>query len=248
VAESARTPGYRSSIPRKPISDPAALFDLATGGLRALTGLIGKLDPGQVLYSTRTGSMGIRGTGFDLYYENPAYVRVWSGEVVFCAGGGDSGCGAGGVRVVEGQILRVEPGSDPEFIDTVPAGFDWPDDTRPDRFDIDLERLFASREHDFARAGMLVSVYDGHVVMYPLTPIPPGADIRDVHDGLEGVDIGAGESLFSDGTVIYRLDNAPLIQYLDPTVKPGSVFESNADIFALFPDASGSGGMMCTLE
>jgi hypothetical protein len=43
-----------------------AFFRLLKGGLRSMTGLLGKRNPGSVLWATPVSTIGIRGTGFDL--------------------------------------------------------------------------------------------------------------------------------------------------------------------------------------
>lgn len=58
------------------------LLNLATGGARVLTGLIGKLRPEKFKLVTPVATMGVRGTGFDTYFDTQTYVNVWQGAVV----------------------------------------------------------------------------------------------------------------------------------------------------------------------
>ena len=44
----------------------SVVFQPLSGGLRAVTGLIGKRNPGRVKYTTRVATIGIRGTSLDL--------------------------------------------------------------------------------------------------------------------------------------------------------------------------------------
>lgn len=57
------------------------LLRLIKGGARTLTGLIGQANPDQFKLKTPVATMGIRGTGFDTYYDQQVYVTVWQGGV-----------------------------------------------------------------------------------------------------------------------------------------------------------------------
>lgn len=59
------------------------LFNLVSGGARTLTGLIAKSNPQKFKLKTLVATMGVRGTGFDTYFENQTqtYVNVWQGGV-----------------------------------------------------------------------------------------------------------------------------------------------------------------------
>ncbi len=78
-------------------SAASALFSLLRGGLRAVTGLVGKLKPKGYRMRTRFSTIGIRGTGYDLLctglcaYGDPSnldlpkgdglYASVWKGTI-----------------------------------------------------------------------------------------------------------------------------------------------------------------------
>lgn len=63
------------------------LLDLVKGGVRTLTGSIAKANPREFKVKTPVAIMGIRGTGFDTYYDGQTYVTVWQGAVTANQGG-----------------------------------------------------------------------------------------------------------------------------------------------------------------
>ena len=73
---------------------PAQAFRLVVGGLRFVTGLIGKQQPASIRILTPTATVGIRGTDLDVLVRETAlvdvlpgtYVQVNSGAVVLTAG------------------------------------------------------------------------------------------------------------------------------------------------------------------
>jgi hypothetical protein len=54
---------------------------LVKGGIRAVTGIIGEANKQNVTIKTPTATMGIRGTDFQLYYDNRLYISVLDGAV-----------------------------------------------------------------------------------------------------------------------------------------------------------------------
>jgi len=65
------------------------LLSLAKGGVRTLTGRIGKSNPKDFKLKTPSATMGIRGTGFDTQIQNggQTFVNVWQGGVIANQGG-----------------------------------------------------------------------------------------------------------------------------------------------------------------
>jgi hypothetical protein len=230
-------------------------MNLLKGGLRMLTGAIGNANPNAVRVRTANGTIGIRGTGFDIFTENPTYTHVWQGEVIFCTQ--EDGLEAkrnllevctGASQVLQtGQSLRADAGT-LQLLNQLPAQINWGGELRPDDFKVDLEKLFGARDHDFGKAGLVLSVYDGHVIMFPLFDLPEGMELRPFLKTLEGMNLGVGESLFTNGQETYRLEFSPLIHLFDETIRPGDLNEVFAETAALFPLAMGSDGQMCTLD
>lgn len=90
--------------------------DLLKGGLRAVTGLIGKADPKKIKYTAGTTTIGIRGTTFELANitsgtNSGVYVRVETGQVNVANRGG-------AVDVFPNQIIKVEGNKAPVEIDS----------------------------------------------------------------------------------------------------------------------------------
>ena len=109
----------------KPQED-AFLFSLLRGGLRAVTGLVGKRNRDRYLMNTATATVGIRGTTFSAddctgqrdgdcaRLQQAVYVGVSDGEVVVRNAEGELALGAGQF----GQIAR---GEKPLFLSTDPG-------------------------------------------------------------------------------------------------------------------------------
>ncbi len=64
-------------------AEGSAIFRLFKGGLRALSGLIGKSNPRAVKYSTPVATIGIRGTGFDLQCQGSCVEQTSASSNVF---------------------------------------------------------------------------------------------------------------------------------------------------------------------
>lgn len=157
-----------------------ALFRLVRGGLRAVTGLIGKQNRRGFRLATTTATIGIRGTGFDAYAgvncdEGRAaagvagsatpeaedaciYVNVWDGAVDVE--------GRSDLAVETGETAFVDNAfSDPALLDQTPAFIAEDDTPRPDTVETDLEALFGVTPADPDADGLYVSVFDGEVVV-----------------------------------------------------------------------------------
>jgi hypothetical protein len=85
--------------PQKP-EQGGFVSTLLKGGMRAVSGLIGELNPKDVQVKTATATVGIRGTDFDLFFDGKLYMTVRrgaiaatndAGEKVFTADGQASG-------------------------------------------------------------------------------------------------------------------------------------------------------------
>ena len=140
------------------------LVSLLRGSVRALTGLIGKANHGNVGFSTATATIGIRGTGFDV---------VCTGA---CAGEpGDANAGLtlwtwlGAIEVGQpgqtalqvlqaGQGLFIPASGAIVPITNEPAS----DSPRPDQVDVPAQ-LFSERAVSDASEGLFVFVRDGHI-------------------------------------------------------------------------------------
>jgi hypothetical protein len=179
----------------------SAVFRLIKGGMRAITGYIGKKNKKAYKVKTPTATIGIRGTGYDL---------VWLGA---CTGGG--GCGlsgsvwsgaifakneAGEFELLENQSFQIRLiDATVLFIDTPPV-FNVP---RPDEVNIDFDALFSQQENDVP-SGLYVNTREGQVFMK-----------RDDGQVIEMIP-GQGGFVSMDGSVIVKLEQPKAFQTGDP--------------------------------
>lgn len=151
----------------------SALFSLLRGGLRTVTGLIGKLRPKSYSMRTSIATIGIRGTGYDLLCTGPcafdgstsnldlpngdgAYGNVWKGV----------GINMGGLNIDNGQAGFIQDGnSAPIKLPEVPDFFKNNPVPTPDTIKVDESTLFADAPAQKVEAGVYVSVKDGKVTL-----------------------------------------------------------------------------------
>lgn len=204
----------------------SAALRLLKGGMRALTGLIGKKHPQGYQVHTTTATIGIRGTGFDALCsgvcESDAssrqpgakpgpfgglLVNAWQDTVIVRNA-------AGSFTVVEGQTVHVASESDPPaYLDAVPDVMRDAPGPRPDDIRIDFEQLFGQPQ--VPGIGLYVLVKDGVIVLA---------------QGERVLELQRGESAyagFAPGD-LYRLPAPPpVLQFfetqLPPLAPPGSL-------------------------
>jgi hypothetical protein len=214
--------------------------ELLKGGLRSLTGNIGKQNPDGFKVVTSSATMGIRGTGFDVLYKNPTWVNVWSGAVDFEYKDGSilvGRCGqseSGTPTIAPAgacNIAKYDGSKAPEYLKDLPEFMRWPSATRPDHAQfVGLHLImFDAREHDFSTPGLYVTTYDGHI-------------------RVKEIDIGAYEALFSDGNITYRLKKIPPFQWNDPYPKPGEFNERLFELFGFSGTSGGGGANQCEVQ
>lgn len=178
---------------------------LIKGGVRVVTGLIGRVNRDNYKFSMSGATIGIRGTGFDAWCNGPcaegaanfgatpnqpldgAGVFVWAGEVVLVSPGGSFT-----VAINQAAIIARESGK-PVRILTIPAAVEKNDAPRPDTVPVDIDKLFEEAEGG-GDAGLYVTVHDGHVILAR---------------GEQKIDLGKGESGFSNDQILARLAITP---------------------------------------
>ena len=118
---------------------------------------------------------------------NGAGVYVWSGEVVMVGPGGSFT-----VAVNQAAMLAQQTGK-PVRIMNIPAAVQQNEAPRPDTVPVDLDKLFdeAAASDD---PGLYVTVHDGQVILAK---------------GDQAVDLGKGESGFTDNQILVRLAATP---------------------------------------
>lgn len=196
-------------------------FGLLKGGIRALTGLIGKAKPASVRFTTSTATVGVRGTDLQMRCEG--------------AGAGEAGAGAPVdgcfVTTLQGAVA-VSSRAAPEVEVLVPAGSSaqvlgttqpaalltetpalMRDNPLPSPGDVnvDTQQLFGSTQRGNPESGELyVYLRDGHLA---------------AEAGGRTLDIGRGEGLVVDasGRTLVRLDTPPAFLLNDSTPRPDRV-------------------------
>ncbi|MBI2308950.1 MAG: FecR domain-containing protein [Rhodocyclales bacterium] len=85
-------------------------FSLLKGGLRAITGLVGKGNKSAYKVTTSVATIGIRGTEFTLAYSGADSVAVWTGEgaIEVCNNAGCTTVPAGASALVSGPNSEVK--------------------------------------------------------------------------------------------------------------------------------------------
>jgi hypothetical protein len=146
--------------------EPGVWLKLIRGGLRAVTGAVARARPTSFRLATPVGTIGVRGTGFDLQYpgdcgkggggkggKEALAAGVWNGSITVQESGnaeikeGKSGC----VNELGGAITETREGPRIEA-------------PRPDEVEVP-EDLFTAETRAGSERGLHVSVFDGQVVI-----------------------------------------------------------------------------------
>lgn len=225
--------------------DSTALFSLLRGGLRAVTGLIGKLNPRKYSMRTSVATIGIRGTGYDLMCtgvcvvengeQNPEplnlpkgdglYAYVWDGAIDF-----------GGEVIPTGKAaFKSNRSAPPEVLPGVPDFFKNNPVPKPGDFKVDEKLLFSKIDAEEAPPGLYVSVTEGNVTL-------------ENRSG-QKLDLSAGQSGFADvlGRQAKQLSQVPVFQKFDvyPTPDVPNPAMININVNAIGNDDS---GMVCEIK
>ena len=158
-----------------------AFFSLVSGGLRAMSGKIGKIDHSAYNINTPVSTIGIRGTGYDLYCvgedckqsnskqnktevqqikkgkANGLYSKVWEGTIV-----------------QKNAIIRTELSAPainyianeqtpPVVLKQAPVFFTKNPAIRPDKPKIDLDHVFGAVKLEGTPPGLYIDTRDGHL-------------------------------------------------------------------------------------
>ncbi|MBI5005773.1 MAG: FecR domain-containing protein [Nitrosomonadales bacterium] len=181
----------------------SAVLRLLKGGVRVVTGLIGRVKRDDYKFGVAGATIGIRGTGFDAWcngacatggnpgasQDNPlegAGVYVWSGEVVFITPDGSFE-----VALQQAAIIARNTGK-PVPIMLIPKSIIENGAPRPDSIPVDFDKEFNGA--DAGGAGLYVTVHDGQIVLT---------------QGDKSLTIGGGESGLATGTDVLRLSYMP---------------------------------------
>jgi hypothetical protein len=189
----------------KATSQENAVLRLLKGGVRVVTGLIGRVNHDNYQFRVASATIGVRGTGFDAWCNGPcasgadnpgatpgnpldgAGVFVWAGEVVLVTPGASFI-----VAIQQAAIIARDTGK-PMLIIAIPPGIMNNSTPRPDSIPLDMEKLFGT-ESNAGDPGLYVTVHDGNVILV---------------QGNNSLDLGRGETGFTNKDVLARLATMP---------------------------------------
>ncbi len=180
----------------KATNQESAALRLLKGGVRVVTGLIGRANHDNYKFRMSGATIGIRGTGFDAWSGGACGdkevgcdgVYVWSGEVVLVADDGVS------LPVAVSQAASISKDSGkPVRIITVPKSVLDNLAPKPDSVPVDLDKLFEENSGG-SDPGLYVTVHDGQVIL---------------QKGDNKIDLGRGETGFSSDQLLARLATTP---------------------------------------
>ena len=144
----------------KNAGDGRFLASVLRGSVRALTGLIAKTNNRNVGFSTATATIGIRGTGFDVEFDDitgDTKLFTWLGSIAVTPVGG--GASQTAFEVLQaGQGLFIPRSGAMQSIPNVDSGA-----PRPDRVPVDAKQLFSNNAVSDSQEGLFVFVRDGHI-------------------------------------------------------------------------------------
>ncbi|HSW19867.1 MAG TPA: FecR domain-containing protein [Ramlibacter sp.] len=237
-------------IYNRPQTGNAINLGLLRGGIRAVTGLIGKATPDAVKITTPTAAVGIRGTGMDISCDGPCadpelgpppapppaggpaspldglYVLTWEGGTYFAR--------AVTMDIPLERVGFIGADGEARLLTEVPAFFaSFFVAPRPDGIQVNWENLFAAI-NPTGSDGLYVYVRDGHVYIQSLG---------------SRIDLGAGEAGYAGepGTV-RRIEPAPRFLTLDPFPLPEQFSQGAGDLLQLFGITLGQPGQeICRL-
>jgi hypothetical protein len=219
----------------------SALFSLLKGGLRTVTGLIGKLSPQKYQMRTAVATIGIRGTGYDLLCTGPCasggkpsapakgeglWASVWDGMITI-----------GNRDLYANQAGFVRDRATPAvLLPEVPRFFQQNPVPRPTDFKVDESKLFVSARTQKVDPGLYVSVTSGKVSVAAL-----GSG--------ESKTIGENQALFTDasGRTVSEVP-VPAFQQFDNIPRPNA---PNVDTLELGTGVLGDTGgkeLICEIK
>jgi len=180
-----------------------ALYNLVTGGMRVLTGSIGKADEQAYGINTPVATIGIRGTGFDLLERGKGlHSKVWQGTIAQTNDAGTTLLSAPHANYIKDKFSK------PTDIDDIETN-----GPRPDQVAITNENeLFSYIQLDNTRPGTYVDVHSGHVQVADSDGTP--------------VDLGRNESSYTDkSSKTERTERPPEFMIQDSYPLPNNKFD-----------------------
>ena len=241
-----------------------SFFSFLQGGLRLVTGAIGRLNRKSVRVATPTATIGIRGTGFDLvcqgacvssnalldpardtllgrllgFFVRPAFAQSSDSGMYakVWSGSIELQLGNGTVLLNNGRTAFLRNGfSQPQLVPDIPPLLRTMQGApRPDRVEVP-QGLFSETDMATMDPGLFVKVDNGDVTV----------------DGVDGntIYIGAGEAAHAGIARAVRLSFVPAFQKFDTTPRPGQVTSQSEAMMSLFGErGAGRESMECTVQ
>ncbi|MDO9105056.1 MAG: FecR family protein [Methylovulum sp.] len=229
-----------------------ALYRLTTGGMRALTGSIGKTNRDAYAVETPVGTIGIRGTGFDLSCigdcvsdtgnrsKKPPkelsaglYTHVWQGQIALRNETGEH------VLTMPESHYIASRSSDALSLPNLPDTLFNNLTPRPDKNNSNIQKLFAAQAPKGTPPGLYVTVHSGHVQL---------ENEAVTSDEENAMDLGKDEAgHVSPQKNITRLTLQPPFQAQDPYPLPDQVRQdTSTGIYSPFNDNGDSGDACAT--
>ena len=215
------------------------VLNVVRGGLRAVTGALGRSSPDNVKVRLNTALIGIRGTGFDAQIAPDCvapgkcapsvFVHTWQGAISLTTPDGVLQVGLGQSGLYNPMRKR------PELLETVPPVILDNPAPRPDTVPVDFENLFAATSVSGTPPGVFVWVRDGHVIMTG----PDGS-----------IDLGPGESGFlgRDARMPVRLIEVPPLLRNDPYPLPATFDERTISLIDVLNPGGKPGDLICEVQ
>lgn len=200
--------------------------DLIKGGMRVVTGLFAKQRPKKVIFDTVTGTIGIRGTNFDVWcapsgnkdpmsYDPVGKPPAQCDQALYAHtrdGSIEIKSGQFALEVPKGRTGYIDaPGAVPVLLDETPGFMRDNPAPRPEDFDIDMPKLFGRDGTAQTSPGLYVEVKEGKVSL----TLPNGQELL----------VGAGETGYAspDGSDLYMLGLPPVFLDQDPYLREMNV-------------------------
>ena len=185
--------------------------DLFKGGLRMVTGLLGKVRPEKVEIRTGVATIGIRGTNFDVVCaasgsqargEDPTaggavdcdqalYAQTRDGTIEIKSG-------QHRLLVAKGDTAYIDaPGAVPRLLAESPAFFKDLPAPKPEALNVDMTQLFGAPGAEHDQSGLYAEVKEGRITLSQANQ--------------QSMIVNAGETAFAGtgGRVLYKLNASP---------------------------------------
>jgi hypothetical protein len=135
-----------------------SIHKLIKGGMRVLTGHIGKVKKENYKVNAPVATIGIRGTGFDLQYINEGlYTQVWRGSIEQQNQAGNS------ILNTPNSSYIANENSLMKALSKLPSKVSQNLSIRPDKVPVNQEKLFKTTVLEGVPPGLYVTVHEGYV-------------------------------------------------------------------------------------